>query len=516
MPLKPLGGTEILYSKLSSLIDLSCVHLIVSTCGPLHVTKPNILWQHLNTNERAVSKLRDKNYVARLAKIVFVSEWQKNKFIKEFNLPLQKCMVIRNAIDPIDIHQKPEKIRLIYTSTPWRGLDQLINAYKKLNRSDVDLVVYSGTSIYGKQFDKETKHQFQNLYKQLNLIGATHIEYATNNEVREALTKAHILAYPNTWEETSCLSAIEALAAGCKVVTTNNGALSETCEDWADYASLEIFVDKLNYAIDNYIYNIEQVNYYNKHYSWEARIEEWRKLLKEVTENSNTTNKIRKVLIATPAHDGRLDVWYTTSLVNSVRIAQENGIFLHPIFMSYDALVQRARNDLFRLAVEEDYDDIIWIDGDLEWHPSWIMELLASDKDVVGGTYRKKTDDAELYTVNTHNLDTKDGLVQVEGLGLGFVKMSKKAVQDLWNASEVYQNEGRESRMVCDIKIVDGQLCSEDVVVFQKLKDLGYDIWLDPRMTCVHIGTKKFYGNISSFLEKIKLEQKQKHFLLHK
>jgi hypothetical protein len=34
-----------------------------------------------------------------------------------------------------------------------------------------------------------------------------------------------------------------------------------------------------------------------------------------------------KVLIATPAHDGRLDVWYTTSLVNSVRIAQENGIF---------------------------------------------------------------------------------------------------------------------------------------------------------------------------------------------
>jgi hypothetical protein len=37
-----------------------------------------------------------------------------------------------------------------------------------------------------------------------------------------------------------------------------------------------------------------------------------------------------KVLIATPAYDGRLDVWYTTSLVNSVRIAQENGIFLHP------------------------------------------------------------------------------------------------------------------------------------------------------------------------------------------
>ena len=208
-----------------------------------------------------------------------------------------------------------------------------------------------------------------------------------------------------------------------------------------------------------------------------------------------------KVLIATPSYDGRLDVWYTTSLVNSVRIAQENGIFLHPVFMSYDALVQRARNDLFRLAL--DYDAVVWVDGDLEWHPMWIMELLASDKDVVGGTYRKKTDDAELYTVKTQNLEAEDDLVKVESLGLGFVKMSKKAVQDLWDASESYQNEGRECRMVCDIKIMDGQLCSEDVVVFQKLKSLGYDIWLDPRMTCVHIGTKKFYGNFEDFAKRL-------------
>jgi len=210
-----------------------------------------------------------------------------------------------------------------------------------------------------------------------------------------------------------------------------------------------------------------------------------------------------KVLIATPAHDGRLDVWYTTSLVNSVRIAQENGVFLHPVFMSYDALVQRARNDLFRLAIEGEYDAVIWIDADLEWHPMWIMELLASDKDVIGGTYRKKTDDAELYTVKTRDLTTTDGLVKVESLGLGFVKMSKAAVSALWESSQPYQNEGREGRMVCDIQIVDGQLHSEDTMVFNKLKDLGFDVWLDPRMTCVHIGTKKFYGNFEDFAKRL-------------
>lgn len=208
-----------------------------------------------------------------------------------------------------------------------------------------------------------------------------------------------------------------------------------------------------------------------------------------------------KVLIATPAYDGRLDVWYTTSLVNSVRIAQDNGIFLHPVFMSYDALVQRARNDLFRLALE--YDAVIWIDADLEWNPMWIMELLGSDKDVIGGTYRKKTDDAELYTVKTKDLTATDGLIKVDGLGMGFLKMSKKAVQALWDASQPYQNEGREGRMICDIQIVDGQLVSEDNVVTRKLADLGFDIWLDPRMTCCHIGTKKFYGNFEDFAKRL-------------
>jgi hypothetical protein len=210
---------------------------------------------------------------------------------------------------------------------------------------------------------------------------------------------------------------------------------------------------------------------------------------------------MRKVLIATPAYDGRLDVWYTTSLVNSVRIAQDNGIFLHPVFMSYDALVQRARNDLFRLGLE--YDAVIWIDSDLEWNPMWIMELLGSDKDVIGGTYRKKTDDAELYTVMTKDLTATDGLIKVNGLGMGFVKMSKKAVQALWDASQPYQNEGREGRMICDIQIVDGQLVSEDNVVTRKLADLGFDIWLNPRMTCCHIGTKKFYGNFEDFAKRI-------------
>jgi glycosyltransferase involved in cell wall biosynthesis len=215
--------------------------------------------------------------------------------------------------------------------------------------------------------------------------------------------------------------------------------------------------------------------------------------------------KVRKVLIGTPAHDGRLDVWYTDSVVNSVRLCQANGIFLHPIYLSYDALIQRARNDVIRLALEEEYDDLIFIDSDLQWDPQWILDLLKYEEDVVGGTYRKKTDEFEMYVVKTKNIEpAENGLIKVEGLGTGFVKMSNKALRSIWNVSQEYTNEGKVCRMCCDLQIVDGELFSEDTVLFKKLTEAGYDIWLDPKMTCVHIGSKKFFGDVQDFFKRVK------------
>lgn len=222
---------------------------------------------------------------------------------------------------------------------------------------------------------------------------------------------------------------------------------------------------------------------------------------------SQPTQEPRKVLIATPSYDGRLDVWYVNSVINSVRVCQANNIFLHPVFMSYDALVQRARNSLVSLALNQGYDDIIFIDSDMEFDPMWILKLLSYEEDVVGGTTRKKTDDEEIYSVKTRNLEKSDnGLLKVESLGTGFVKISRKALQDVYNISESYTDQDQSHRSVFEVKIIDGELYSEDTVFFVKLASLGYESWLDTSMTCVHIGTKKFYGDIESFIERLKVQ----------
>lgn len=216
-------------------------------------------------------------------------------------------------------------------------------------------------------------------------------------------------------------------------------------------------------------------------------------------------NSPRKVLIATPCYDGRIDVWYANSLVNTVRLAQSKGVMVVPIFLSYDALIQRARNELFGLAVEGGFDDMIFIDSDMEWNPEWIMELLSRQEDVVGGTARKKTDDAEIYVAKTNDLTVHaNGLLKCQALGTGFVRLSKKAFMALWDASPEYRNEGKVRRMICDVQIVDGELYSEDVVLFKRLGELGFDIWLDPKMTCAHIGTKKYCGSLEAYLERLK------------
>ena len=214
-----------------------------------------------------------------------------------------------------------------------------------------------------------------------------------------------------------------------------------------------------------------------------------------------------KVLIGTPAHTGQLDVWYVNSLVNSVRIAQGMGIYLHPVFLSYDALVQRARNDLVKMAVEGNYDALIFIDADMEWDPEWIMELLEREEHVIGGTARKKTDEQEVYVAKTQDLTVhKNGMIKCEGLGTGFVKLSKEALHAVWDISEPYTNGDRSGRMVCNVEIIDGELFSEDTALFRKLADLGFDLWLAPHMTCGHIGTKKFVGNFEAYLKRVEGE----------
>ena len=252
----------------------------------------NILWMQHFVNQKEAINLGSKEYVNKLDHIVFNSNWNFEKFLYQFKVPESKSLVIKNAIEKIEFKEKPkDKINLIYHTTPWRGLVNLVRIFKNLNLENVELYVCSSTKIYGKKFDEVVNKNYEKIFeeckstKNINYMG-----FVENNKIIELLKKMHIYSFPSIWPETSCISAIESMAAGCEIVTTNLGALYETCAPFGTFVGFDSNLDNLEKkykksllnSIKNYWSNENQKKLKLQHetinltYSWESRSVEWK------------------------------------------------------------------------------------------------------------------------------------------------------------------------------------------------------------------------------------------------
>jgi len=231
------GGTELIMDRMVKYIPKEYMEgwQIIHSRPPeeLDTDKRIMLVFHDLPNDPCYDKLKDESYRDKIDLFVFVSNWQLQYFNLSMGIPYSKSVVIQNGIEPFairtDVLEPPEKTKLIYHTTPHRGLEILIPVFNELlkTHSDIELDIYSSFEIYGwGERDIKYKHLFDMAKEN------PHINYhgfQPNEKVRTALTESHIFAYPSTWPETSCLAAIEALAAGLYVVNPNYAALPETC-----------------------------------------------------------------------------------------------------------------------------------------------------------------------------------------------------------------------------------------------------------------------------------------------
>ncbi len=87
--------------------------------------------------------------------IVYNSNWQADMFNKYLGVPYHRSSVLENAIEPIEYKVKPSRtdgiIRIIYHTTPHRGLELLVPVFEKLceKHDNIQLDVYSSFKIYG-------------------------------------------------------------------------------------------------------------------------------------------------------------------------------------------------------------------------------------------------------------------------------------------------------------------------------------------------------------------------------
>lgn len=294
------GGTELMQERLHKSIPeqlLNKFQIIPSRVRELDPDKKKILWLHDLPHDPESEHLKDPELRKRFSKIVAVSDWQMQMYNIISGVPYAESFVIKNAIDPIPVEKKEYNgtVNLIYHTTPHRGLEILIPVFEELSRihDNIHLDVYSSFSIYGWE---ERDRQYQQLFDRCRAHPKiTYHGAVPNEEIRQALVKSHIFAYPSIWPETSCLAAIEAMSAMNLVVCPNFAALAETCSNFAmmyqfnENKNLHAvqFAHTLDIAIKTVIQNRGttypyldfQKQYFDYFYSWDKRKGEWLALL---------------------------------------------------------------------------------------------------------------------------------------------------------------------------------------------------------------------------------------------
>ena len=182
--------------------------------------------------------------------------------------------------------------RAAYTSMPYRGLHLLVDVIANM-RGGTQFDIYSAMQTY-----RMTEENFTELYAKVKAAPRTRYHGSLPQPMlARELRSAAYLSYPCAYVETYCIAALEAIAAGLKVVALDLGALKETTMGFADLLPVTADMDDAKVTArytavleDNVVaflanagdwaaQRFEQSQKVNQVCSWRARAAEWERLL---------------------------------------------------------------------------------------------------------------------------------------------------------------------------------------------------------------------------------------------
>ncbi len=318
-PPHEVGGVRGLSTQFSSSeIADATAFIVCSDPTPDHVGllaryapgAKKILWQHHAPDQAAVQPMADSEVMQQWDAVVFVSEWQKQEYLKRFpNLADKTHVILRNAISPVfeslfdDLPVLPFKSpapRFAYSSMPFRGLDRLLYGWHRIIAAhpSAQLQIFSSMKLYNQE-DAGNIETMLDAARQMP--GVIHVGAVPQAELAQQLRSTLIFSYPNTFPETACIAAMEAMAAGCIVITSDIGALPETLGGYGEIVKFQEDGAAHAFEFADHAVNIvaqlksewqdgklekrlaAQVAWAQQTYSWRTRAGEWEKALRDMS-----------------------------------------------------------------------------------------------------------------------------------------------------------------------------------------------------------------------------------------
>lgn len=201
-------------------------------------SKASLLWVHDVHCGPALTRERAAQYT----RILALSQWHKSLLHRVYPLLSDgKIVVTRNGID-LSRFDVPVAVRFphraVYSSSPDRGLLTAVECWPRIRRRvpEAQLHIFYGFDNWEATIRATNDDAQWTSVKQLReIIEKTEGVFLRGRVSQRELAKEFLMsgvwAYPTWFSETSCITAMEAQAAGLFAVTSPIAALTETCGD---------------------------------------------------------------------------------------------------------------------------------------------------------------------------------------------------------------------------------------------------------------------------------------------
>jgi glycosyltransferase involved in cell wall biosynthesis len=230
-----------LYVSIDAVRDLGPVDAFIAIRDWKHLLAPiqakrKLLWTGDSDEQPYSIGLGDRRVVEQTDLLLTVSTWQSQVLCERSGFPREKTFIMGNGVDLELFVGAEERVRkrLIYSSVPYRGLQLMPEILEALVERHPDLEFHSfgGFAVYDDRVHENDKRDHQALLERLSRFPQFHNHgNVTQRQLAREMMRSSILAYPNTFAETSCITALEAQAAGCAIVSSALGAMPESVGD---------------------------------------------------------------------------------------------------------------------------------------------------------------------------------------------------------------------------------------------------------------------------------------------
>jgi len=220
----------------------------------------------------------------KLTKIVCVSEYHSEIIKNKYPNVSDKVTFVENAIDVLDfdkinIDKVPNKF--IYSSAADRGLQNLLDIWGDIKKSKPNASLYVATPPYALDWYDSYKGNFEDVHFIGNL---------SPSKLYEEIKSSEYWVYPSRYDETYCITALEMMVGGVKIISTDIGNLKSLLSNRGLVVNSDVSLDVMKQSIldgiqfldsrpdmgEKYIKNAYN---YAKNQTWKNRMNDWVSLI---------------------------------------------------------------------------------------------------------------------------------------------------------------------------------------------------------------------------------------------